>query len=414
MVGRTWPIAPDRQTLLARWQAFTSAAEDRKPSLLQEHSRDRRVDTVLSDNLSGYAATKKALRDEEGPPPAPVRYAYRSFDRQWIIPDKRLINQPNPTLWRIRGESQVYLTALERTAPRGSGATFSADIPDLDHYQGSFGGRAWPLWLDAAGTVPNVPAGLLTTLSDRLGRSVTAPALMAYLAAILSNPGYTEHFHRELRTPGLRVPITAEDSLYDRAVDIGARVLWLHSYGTRYVDPAKDRPAGPPRLAAGESPRVLVGHPFSTTELPEELVYCAEQQILQLGAAHIGPVSPAVDAYTVGGKNVLRQWFSYRKADRERPSMGDRRNSPLSAIQPSGWLPEYTEDLLDLLNVLALVVDLHPTQATLLRDVLGAPRVTVADLTVAGVLPIKGPARAQARKGEISNVMPADPDTLFG
>ena len=31
----------------------------------------------------------------------PVRYGFRSFDRQWIIPDNRVINQPNPELWRF-------------------------------------------------------------------------------------------------------------------------------------------------------------------------------------------------------------------------------------------------------------------------------------------------------------------------
>ena len=43
---------------------------------------------------------------------APIRFAFRSFDRQWIIPDARLINQPNPNLWKAASVSQVYLTAL--------------------------------------------------------------------------------------------------------------------------------------------------------------------------------------------------------------------------------------------------------------------------------------------------------------
>ena len=51
------------------------------------------------------------------------RYGFRSFDRQWIIPDNRVINQPNPELWRAHSEKQVYLTALHRhVADVGSGA----------------------------------------------------------------------------------------------------------------------------------------------------------------------------------------------------------------------------------------------------------------------------------------------------
>jgi hypothetical protein len=30
-------------------------------------------------------------------------------------------------------------------------------------------------------------------------------------------------------------------------------------------------------------------------------------------------------AYEVSGKNVLRQWFSYRRRDRSKPVIGDRR-----------------------------------------------------------------------------------------
>jgi hypothetical protein len=60
--------------------------------------------------------------------------------------------------------------------------------------------------------------------------------------------------------------------------------------------------------------------------------------------------------YEVSGKQVLLQWFSYRKADRERPIIGDRRTpSPLADIQPKHWLPEYTTELINVLNVLVLL-----------------------------------------------------------
>jgi hypothetical protein len=37
--------------------------------------------------------------------------------------------------------------------------------------------------------------------------------------------------------------------------------------------------------------------------------------------------------------------------------IGDRRpSSPLETIQPDGWLAEYTEDLLNLLNVLGRLI----------------------------------------------------------
>ena len=64
---------------------------------------------------------------------------------QWIIPDNRLINRPNPDLWEVYSERQVYLTApTDRSPSAGSALTFTSLIPDLHHYNGR-GGRAFPL-----------------------------------------------------------------------------------------------------------------------------------------------------------------------------------------------------------------------------------------------------------------------------
>jgi len=60
----------------------------------------------------------------------------------------------------------------------------------------------------------------------------------------------------------------------------------------------------------------------------------------------------------------------------------DRRQtapSPLEKIQPEGWLAEYTEDLLNLLNVLGRLVALEPRQAELLNRIVAGPLVAIAD-----------------------------------
>jgi hypothetical protein len=101
------------------------------------------------------------------------------------------------------------------------------------------------------------------------------------------------------------------------------------------------------------------------------MTYDAAAHRLFIGKGHIDNVSPQVWAYEVSGMNVLRQWFSYRKRDRSRPIIGDRRKpSPLSDIQPDHWLAEYTSDLIDLLNVLCRLVALEPSQAALLDEIL--------------------------------------------
>ncbi len=84
--------------------------------------------------------------------------------------------------------------------------------------------------------------------------------------------------------------------------------------------------------------------------------------------------------YEISGKTVLDQWFSYRRRDRTKPMIGDKRPpSPLENIQPDGWLAEYTEDLLNLLNVLGRLVALEPRQADLLDRIVAGPLVAIAD-----------------------------------
>jgi hypothetical protein len=92
-------------------------------------------------------------------------------------------------------------------------------------------------------------------------------------------------------------------------------------------------------------------------------------------------------AYEVSSMNVLKQWFSYRRRDRSRPIIGDRRPpSPLGDIQPDHWPHEYTSDLIDLLNVLGRLVSLEPQQAKLLDGILAGPLLDQATLKAAGAL----------------------------
>ena len=234
----------------------------------------------------------------------------------------------------------------------------------------------FPLWRDASGTETNVAEPVLSALTKLYGGAPEAIDVFAYVAALLASPAYTARFKADLVRPGLRVPLTADKTLFDEAAALGREVIWLHSFGERLAD---GKPAGPPRLPPGRRPEVLAGHgiPASPEGFPDTIEYDAVQQQLKVGTGRIGPVPPAVWAYQVSGKQVLTQWFSYRRKNRERPLIGDRRPpSPLGDIQPDHWLPEYTEELLNVLNVLGLLVDLEPRQADLLRRVVDGPLVT--------------------------------------
>jgi hypothetical protein len=115
--------------------------------------------------------------------------------------------------------------------------------------------------------------------------------------------------------------------------------------------------------------------------------YDPAKQRLRIGKGFVENVTPEMWAYEVSGMNVLRQWFSYRRRDRSRPMIGDRRSpSPLDKIQPDHWLPEYTSDLLDLLNVLGRLIALEPRQADLLERICAGPLRKADELRELGAL----------------------------
>ena len=406
MPGRTWIIAPDAESLERRWQTLIHAPSDQKedlfhPHLLRGELGDRHSKRVVSKGLPGYEPRPTPVAEDRSACVTPIRYGFRSFDRQWIIPDNRVINRPNPELWEIHSQRQVYLTALGRTSPSGGPAvTFTGLIPDLDHYKGSFGGRVFPLWRNREASEPNIPPNLLPFLSGKYRRSVRPEDLVAYLAAIAAHPAFTARFQGDLVKPGLRIPLTANGKLFAEAGELGRTLIWLHTFGERFADPKHGRPAKPPRLPRESAPRIPAAGAISRepAEMRDTIDYDATTHRLLVGRGYVEGVPAEVWNYEVSGKHVLRQWFSYRKANRERPIIGDRRPpSKLGDVQPDHWLAEYTTELINVLNVIGRLVALEPAQAELLERVCSGPTITAEELRAADALAV--PAN-QTRKSK--------------
>ncbi len=399
MTHRTWVIAPDAESLKSRWAILQNEPDPAKKELLFHSDYDRSLSKTIKDDLGANATRETAINDDRGPMVPPVRFASRSLIRQWLIPDKRLISRPRPELWAAYSETQCYFTAPEDRAPIG-GPAFSTCciIPDVHHYNGR-GGRVYPLWLNSAATISNIRPALLAQLSSVLGKEVTPEDVMAYLAAVMAHPAFTARFKQDLIRPGLHAPLTADTTLFAKAAALGREVIWLHTYGERFADPSEGRPAAPPRLPTGQAPTIPKegAIPGAPEPLPEAMEYDPAKRRLYIGKGYIDNVPPEVWAYDVSGMNVLRQWFSYRKRDRTRPIIGDRRPpSPLSFIQPDHWLSEYTSDLIDLLNVLGRLVLLEPKQAALLEEILAGELIDRAKLEAAGAFASTQPADAQS------------------
>ena len=85
MPGRTWIIAPDSETLLARWDKLKAAPPKQMDELFTPHMDgeelgDRHSAKELTDSLPGFPVRLSSVRDDEEGCISPVPLAYRSFD----------------------------------------------------------------------------------------------------------------------------------------------------------------------------------------------------------------------------------------------------------------------------------------------------------------------------------------------
>lgn len=387
--NRTWVYAPSADILKRRWSALIAAeTRDRRRELFKE-SRDRTIDSSVEPLPNGHPHTG-TIAQEAGDCPPPTRVAYRSFDRQWVIPDNRLFHGPSPELWRANTPNQIFLVE-QHAQPfvTGPGIVFSAFVADMDYFNGR-GGRILPI--RHAGGAPNVPPLLLALLGDRLGCAVSVEDLVAYIAGTVAHRGFTPRFAEELVTPGIRVPLTADPELWAEAVALGQQVVWLHTYGEAFTDPASDRPQSNIRYPAGDPRRPLNATALAADALPDTISHNPATETLQVGTGSFAPVPAAVWEYDVGGMQVVKKWFSYRKAN-----PGGRRSSPLDPIHVDRWPHEWTGELNDLLTVLRRLVELEPEQEELLDRIVAGPQITVADLASADIFPVPDRSRRAHR-----------------
>ena len=396
---RTWVYAPNAETLRKRWNTLMGETDPQVQAELFKEGNDATMDKAKQPLPGGdtHRAFSGPLRIDEVTRPHPVRVGYRSFDRQWVLPDSRLMDRPRPDLWAARIPGQVFV--IEQHAhviSDGPGIVVSALIPDFDYFN-TRGGRTLA-FLHPDGT-PNLTPGLTTALSRALGHEVTFTEVLAYVAGVVSHPGYTRTFEDELTTPGIRVPITTSPNLWAEAVGLGEHVIWLQTYGVAFA--GESRPQADVRLPPGDSRQPLCTKPV--TSMPDSFTYDAERRALVVGTGEFGPVDRKVLDYTVGGRNVFKSWFDYRKKE-----PGGRRPSPLDHICPTTWDPDWTIEAIDLLTVLTRLVELEPAQADLLTRVLSDELQSIEDLRRAGT---HWPVSKQDRKPHFTydSYIPASP-----
>ncbi|MFJ9111422.1 type ISP restriction/modification enzyme [Streptomyces sp. NPDC102283] len=376
--NRSWVSSPSAVTLQRRWAMLVREPDPAAKSVLFKETGDRDLGSRRKP-LPGLPAHPHAVDYEPDTRPDLACVSLRSFDRQWLIADNRVLDRPRPDLWASVQPDQLFLNQQSsHEIDSGPAVVATHLIPDTHHFNGR-GGRVMPL-LHPDGT-PNVPAGLLPHLSRSTGAGpVSAADLAAYIVAVTAHSAFTEHFAEELLTPGIRLPLTRDAALWRRATALGAEILWASTYGERCADLGAGRSLGDVRFPSGD-PRQVRYETNVGRDVPDRIRYEAETRTLHVGDGTFAPVPEAVWTYHVGGMRIVNKWFGYRKA---KPT--SKRTSPLDDLHVESWPTEWTEELLDLLSVLRRLTDLVSAQEDLLAEVLAGPVSTRDELTSAGVL----------------------------
>jgi hypothetical protein len=114
--------------------------------------------------------------------------------------------------------------------------------------------------------------------------------------------------------------------------------------------------------------------------MPDTLGYDHGTWRVRLGTGEWGPVSRAVFDYSVGGRNIIKSWFNYRKA-----APGGKKTSPLDEIHVDAWPAEWSVEFIELLSALTRLVEAESAQAELLERILNGQLLTVEGLAAVGV-----------------------------
>lgn len=367
--GRTSPVAPSSDVLKRRWARFVSTADSADRATCFAASRTgRNIHTKV-------VGLTKLVEEPVGASPQPiVRYAYRSFDRQWAFDDPRWAKTDSPSLWWSITDRQVFMTSMmTNKMSNGPAATVTAFVPDFHHFRGSYGGKdVIPLYRDAAGT-PNTDPALLAALTNRhrevdpQAPTVSPERLFAYSFGILAGADYTDRFHDALETPGPRIPLTVNPRLFKQMADHGERLIWLQTFGERF--------------GTGKLPTAGIHWQPEPSRLPgtkADITYDSASETLRVADGVLVGVPEAVWNFEVSGMDVIPKWLGYRMA--KPAGRAASSTSPLDQIRPTMWEPEWSTELVEIVAALRETLAIVPAGVALLDEIAVGPLISAAQL----------------------------------
>lgn len=342
-----------------------------------------RLRLIRESRLGGSRPDFAALHERAG---KTHQIGYIELKAPDVVADPSRWTGRNASQWqKMSADAEILLLCNGRSArlyqdavPIGDAVALPFDDP-----------HAWdaqPLYRDAAAHQPNLAQGLQPALGKRLGIAEPSPEdIAAYVYTLLSATRYQQRFAEALKTPGPRVPITADPTLWAEAVTLGRELLWLHTWAERFSDPKAGRGRRLPRIEG-------IGWELPITKMPQasaDIAYEKNTQRLRIGDGVITGIRPDVWGYSVSGMEVVKKWLGYRTAKGAGRAASSK--NPLDKIRPASWPDEWNDELLDLLRMLTRTVELQPLQSDLLDRICDGALVAGSELPKPTALQRKPP-----------------------
>ena len=120
---------------------------------------------------------------------------------------------------------------------------------------------------------------------------------------------------------------TKDAALFEQVCEAGARLLYLHTYGERFIPGG--RPHGQVPLGEAKCVKTVPG---DADAYPEDFDYIDATRTLRVGGGEFAPVAPEVYDFDVSGLKVVQSWLSYRMKEG-----AGKKSSPLDDIRPRRW-----------------------------------------------------------------------------
>lgn len=387
---RKWPIAPSIDSLSARWKILKDSDGD-KNTLFKASGQKN----ITKDGFNLVTRTQVEAIDRGYVSTEPIRYGYRSFDRQYAFPDSRLCDRPRPQLWDSFSTSQFYFATLSTTPlSQGPALTVSPYVPDLDYFRGSFGAKnIYPLYRSSTQDNPNISASLLKVLKEKYKQDVTAEEIAHYAFGIMGTGAFVEKYLEELTESTLRVPFTASYELFREVAQFGELLIFEQTWGERCAGELNQFGQQVRRRFTGQA---KLKHAVTPSKYPENWQYDAETKELVVGDGVFAAVPESVMKYSVSGMPVVSSWLGYRMKN---PS--GKSSSPLDRIQATQW--SFDRELLELLWQVEFFTAAEEAGHSLLDRVVSSKIIPVTSF----VEPTADERKAPSQKKIISE------DTIF-